>query len=79
MIPAGVQFPIRIQKAMASNPIIRTFNEKINMKIEKQTAQEAMTKSGSLITSASASINNISNSLKNVKYATDNVGTFGRN
>ena len=32
LIPAGVQFPLRIQKAMASNPIIRIFNEKINIK-----------------------------------------------
>lgn len=33
LIPAGVQFPIRIQEMMTSNPIIRRFDEKVNMKI----------------------------------------------
>lgn len=79
MIGAGVRFPVQLQKKTASNLIVHTFKEKINMKIEKQTAQEAMTKSGSLRTSASASRDSISSSLKNVKSATDNVGTFGRN
>ena len=33
LIPAGVQFPIRIQEAMASTPIIHKFSEKVNMQI----------------------------------------------
>ena len=54
-------------------------NVKSNIKIKTQTAQEAVTKSGSLITSASVSVNSIYSSLKNVKSDTDNVGAFGRN
>lgn len=37
LIPAGVQFPIRIQEAAASNPIIRSFDEKVNGKISDAT------------------------------------------
>ena len=37
MIPAGVQFPVRIQKAIASNPIVRSFDEKVNRKISDVT------------------------------------------
>ena len=37
LIPAGVRFPIRIQKAIASNPIVRSFDEKVNRKISDVT------------------------------------------
>ena len=37
MIPAGVRFPVRIQKAIASNPIVRSFDEKVNRKISDVT------------------------------------------
>ena len=37
LIPAGVQFPVRIQKAIASNPIVRSFDEKVNRKISDVT------------------------------------------
>lgn len=37
LIGAGVQFPVQLQKKMASNPIIRSFDEKINMKISDVT------------------------------------------
>ncbi len=37
LIPAGVQFPVRIQKAITSNPIIRSFDEKVNRKISDVT------------------------------------------
>ncbi len=37
LIPAGVQFPVRIQKAITSNPIVRSFNEKVNRKISDVT------------------------------------------
>lgn len=37
LIPAGVQFPIRIQEMMTSNSIIRRFDEKVNMKISDTT------------------------------------------
>ena len=37
LIPAGVRFPVRIQKAIASNPIIRSFDEKVNRKISDVT------------------------------------------
>ena len=37
MIPAGVRFPVRIQKAIASNPILRSFDEKVNRKISDVT------------------------------------------
>ena len=37
LIPAGVRFPVRIQKAIASNPIVRSFDEKVNRKISDVT------------------------------------------
>ena len=40
LIPAGVQFPIRIQKAIASDPIIRSFDTKVNRKIADVTQSQ---------------------------------------
>ena len=37
LIPAGVQFPIRIQEAIASGSIIRSFDQKVNRNISKNT------------------------------------------
>ncbi len=37
LIPAGVQFPIRIQEAIASGSIIRSFDRKVNRNISKNT------------------------------------------
>lgn len=37
LIPAGVRFPIRIQKAIASNSIVRNFDQKVNRKISDAT------------------------------------------
>ena len=40
LIPAGVQFPIRIQKATASDLIIRSFDTKVNRKIANVTQSQ---------------------------------------
>lgn len=40
LIPAGVQFPIRIQKATASDLIIRSFDTKVNRKIADVTQSQ---------------------------------------
>lgn len=37
LIPTGVRFPVRIQKAITSNSIIRSFDEKVNRKISDVT------------------------------------------
>ncbi len=37
LIPAGVQFPIRIQEAITSGSIIRSFDQKVNRNISKNT------------------------------------------
>ena len=40
LIGAGVQFPEQLQKKMTSNPIIRSFDEKVNMKIVDATQSQ---------------------------------------
>ena len=40
LIPAGVRFPVRIQEMMTSSPIIRSFDEKVNMKIVDATQSQ---------------------------------------
>lgn len=40
LIGAGVRFPEQLQKKMTSNPIIRSFDEKINMKIVDATQSQ---------------------------------------
>ena len=40
LIGAGVRFPVQLQKKMTSNPIIRSFDEKVNMKIVDATQSQ---------------------------------------
>ena len=40
LIGAGVRFPVQLQKKMTSNPIIRSFDEKVNMKIVDDTQSQ---------------------------------------